>query len=203
MTKKNFISVQPNKWHEIHQKLNRFWEVELDKQTIPPPPALVLSGWTMSNDFDKEQQWKKTINWAEKNGCLDLLQLNEDEKYYVEELSSWRPFEYSNWDESIKERPPEDAMRIHFDCIQENWSTILSDEFSNNTVPLGFSGKKLRRLVVKYKEGYLPPWGSWTNHLANGSPSKFTELRKRVNQLIEPHMVDHIDFVSASFKPQD
>lgn len=203
MTKMNFISAQPNKWHEIHQKLSRFWEIELDKQTIPPPPALVLSGWTMSNDFDKEQQWKKTIDWAEKNGCINLVQLNEDEKYYVEELSSWRPFEYSNWDESIKERPPEDAIRIHFDCIKENWSTILSDEFSNNTVPLGFSGKKLRRLVVKYKEGYLPPWGSWTNHLANGSPSKFTELRKRVNQLIKPHMVDHIDFVSASLKPKD
>lgn len=200
MTHSTFISAQPNRWHEIHQELIKFWEVKLRKETIPPPPALVLSGWTMSNDYDKQQQWMKTIDWAEKNECLDLVQLNEDDKYYVEELSSWRPFEYSNWDETIKERPTQDAIQIHFDCIQKNWSTILSDEFSKNTVPVRFSGKKLRRLLVKYKAGYLPPWGSWTNHLANGLPSKFTELRKRVNQLIEPHKVDHIDFVPASTK---
>jgi hypothetical protein len=195
MKKKNFISAQPNKWHEIHQKLIKFWEMKLDEKTIPPPSALVLSGWTMSNDLDKKQQWKKTIDWAESNGCSDLIHLNEDDKYYVEELSSWRPFEYSNWDETIKERPSGEVIQNYFRVISQNWESILSSEFSENTEPVKFSGKKLRRLIVKYNQGYVPPWGSWDNHLANGAPSKFTELRKNINELIRPHMVDHIDFI--------
>lgn len=199
MTKKIFISAQPNKWHEIHQKLIKFWEVELGKKTIPPPPALVLSGWTMSNDIDKEQQWKKTIDWAESSKCQDLIQLTEDDKYYVEDLSSWRPFEHSNWDETVKSRPSTEEIQSYFECIQNKWATILNDEFSQNTIPVGFTGKKLRRLLVKYNEGYIPPWGSWSNHLANGAPSKFTELRKKVNELITPHMVDHIDFLAQKY----
>lgn len=195
MKKKVFISAQPNRWHEIYQSLIKFWESELGKKTIPPPPALVLSGWTMSNDFDKKNQWKKTVDWAESNGCMNMIQLNEGDRYFTEEMSSWRPFEYSNWDETVKTRPTTDEIQIHFETIKMNWATVLSHEFSSNTFPVGFSGKKLRRLVVRYRKGYLPPWGSWTNHLANGVPSKFTELRKRVNELISPHVVDHIDFI--------
>lgn len=197
MSISEFISPQPNKWHKIHQKLLSFWENELKKGSTPPPNALVLSGWTMTNDFDKQRHWEKTVQWAESNNCMELIQLTEDEKYYVNELSNWRPFEYSNLDEVVKEKPTPDALQNHFKSIQENWATILDNEFSSNTVPFGFSGKKLRRLVVKYREGYTPPWGSWSNHLANGTPSKFTELRKTVNELIGPHMIDHIDFVPA------
>lgn len=49
-----FISPQPNKWHELHLKLREYWESVLSKETEQRPAALVLSGWTMSNDLDKK-----------------------------------------------------------------------------------------------------------------------------------------------------
>lgn len=192
----NFICPKPNVWHQLHMKLRDYWESVLLKEVEQPPVALVLSGWTMSNDIDKKDRWISTIEWAHKHGCSRLIEgIAETDKYYVSEISDWRPFEYSSWDETIKEKPTSDEADKHFSAVKEGWPTILDASFSDNTQPIGFSGKKLRRLVVKYNEEYLPPWGSWSDHLANGSPSKFTELRKKVNEIISPHVVDHIDFI--------
>jgi hypothetical protein len=192
---KIFISPLPNKWHKIYQELLKYWEQNLVDQSCKPPIALVLSGWTFTNDFDKKQRWDETIKWAETNGCLHLLNdVNESEKYYVKEQSEWRPYQYSNRNQKSRVRPSIEDCSNYFQKLKTAWDNILGNEFGDKTVPLGFSGKKLRRLTVAYSPGYLPPWGDWNNYLENGIPSSFTTLRKNVNAIIHPHEVDHIDF---------
>jgi hypothetical protein len=187
-----FISPQPNKWYEIFQILKAYAVKELGANNLPPM-ALVLSGWTMSNDYDKQLRWEETLKWAEKNNVLHLIPvLKEEEKYYVSELDSFRPYEFHTFDKKYK--PTLDEIKTAVQNLEKNWETIWDVEFGINTKPILFSGKKSRSLLVSYKSNYSPPWGSWTNHLANGRPSKFTELRLKVNEIIKPVMVDHIIF---------
>lgn len=80
--------------------------------------------------------------------------------------------------------------------LNKSWASIGIDKiFIENTFPKQFTGRKGRRLVVKKKMNFTPPWGSWYDHLKNGKPSKFTELRKKINELINPLEIDHIDFI--------
>lgn len=165
------------------------------KDTMPPPMALVLSGWTMSSDFEKQERWSMTLRWAEQNNCSLLIpDLKEDEKYYVDALSSYTPFyhEYKHHPKAYK--PTKEEVQNALGELTHRWKEVLDEEFAMKTKPVSFSGNKYRRLLVSYQSGYLPPWGSWTNHLANGKPSKFTELRSKVNELIKPLAVDHIIF---------
>jgi len=187
-----FISPKPNKWYEIFQTLKEFWEKQ-KSAAMPPPMAMVLSGWTMSNDTDKKQRWEETLKWAEANNGLHLIPvLEEQDKYYVEELSSFRPYEFHTFDKKYK--PSKEEIETATQTLNKHWQNLLDEDFGRNTTPISFSGKKSRSLLVKYKPNYSPPWGSWTNHLANGRPSKFTDLRSKVNEIIKPVMVDHIIF---------
>jgi hypothetical protein len=187
-----FISPQPNKWYEIFQALKEFWEKQ-KSAAMPPPMAMVLSGWTMSNDSDKKQRWAETLKWAEAHNSSHLIpELEEKDKYYVEELSSFRPYEFHTFDKKYK--PTKEEINTALQSLERNWETLFEADFGKNTKPVSFSGNKSRSLLVKYKPSYLPPWGSWTNHLANGRPSKFTDLRSKVNEIIKPVMVDHIIF---------
>ena len=195
MKKKIFISPLPNKWHDLYQKILNFWENTLFEKCQKPPTALVLSGWTFSNDFDKKQRWEETLQWATENGALNLLiDIAESEKYYVEEMSDWRPYQYSQWNEKPRIAPTNEDCSRYLQKLKINWLNLMENEFGRETSPIGFTGKKSRRLIVIYKENYKPPWGDWNNYLANGHPSKFSELRKKVNTTIHPHEVDHIDF---------
>ena len=188
-----FVSPQPNKWYEIYQGLKAYWENEIRASTASPPVALVLSGWTFSNDYDKQERWELTLKWAEINNCGHLIPLlNEEEKYYIKEYSSYRPYEYHTYDKKYK--PTKEEVVNAIELIKEKWKSLMGEEFGNKTNPDSFSGNKSRSLLVFYKPEYTPPWGSWTNHLANGKPSKFTELRSKVNELIKPLAVDHIMF---------
>lgn len=190
-----FISPQPKKWYEIYQELQIFWK-ESGSISTPPPPALVLSGWTMSNDEDKMHSWSETLNWASENNCLHLVSvLKENEKYYVTELSSFRPYQYYTYD--AKYKPTKEEIRTALHLLERKWIDILENNFGENTRPVKFSGRKSRCLMVTYNDSYSPPWGSWTNHLANGRPSKFSELRIKVNEIIKPVAVDHIIFKQA------
>lgn len=191
-----FVCPQPLRWNEIYSDLLAYYKFNLQKITEEPPILLNLSGWHFSDDFEKKRRWEDMVAWANKYDCSNLIQLEENEKYLVTELSSWVP--YANWDLSTKNRPTPRNIEIYSSLIKRGWSTFLDSKFSEHTYPNRFTGKKLRRLEVVYSVGYTPPWGSWTNHLANGKPSKFTELRRKINDLISPHAVDHIDFVCES-----
>ena len=189
-----FVSPQPNTWYAIYQRLKSHWDNEIIVGDAPPM-ALVLSGWTMSSDFEKQARWKMTLQWAEQNNCSQLIpDLKEDEKYFVSEFSSYTPFYHEMKHHPKAYKPTKEEMKNALIELANKWKELLDEEFSINTKPVSFSGEKFRSLLVSYQSGYLPPWGSWTNHLANGKPSKFTELRSWVNVLIKPLAVDHIIF---------
>jgi hypothetical protein len=189
-----FVSPQPVVWHHIYQRLKSHWENQM-KEGTPPPMVLVLSGWTMSSDFEKQDRWKMTLRWAEQNNCLHLVpDLKEVEKYYVDEHSSYTPFYHEMKHHPEAYKPTREEIQHALEELANKWMELLDKEFSMKTKPVSFSGDKYRSLLVSYQSGYLPPWGSWTNHLANGKPSRFTELRSKVNELIKPLAVDHIMF---------
>jgi hypothetical protein len=189
-----FVSPQPNTWYAIYQRLKSHWDNEI-KVGDAPPMVLVLSGWTMSSDFEKQDRWQMTLRWAEQNNCSHLISdLKEDEKYIVSELSSYTPFYHEMKQHPKAYKPTKEEIQHALIELANKWNELLDEEFSINTRAVSFSGEKFRSLLVSYQSGYLPPWGSWTNHLANGKPSKFTELRSRVNELIKPLEVDHINF---------
>lgn len=190
-----FVSPMPLPWHEIYKKLNWYWNCQLQKKGNPPPTPLILSGWIFSNDFDKKHSWEKTMHWASENKCLELIPiLKKEEIYFVDKLSSYRPYEFLVRNEDPCLKPSDIDIKQYLEKLLQGWANILDVDFGKYTTPLKFSGKKMRRLYVLYDSGYTAPWGSWTNHLANGSPSKFTELRKKVNSIIAPHHVDYIGF---------
>lgn len=190
-----FISPKPYKWHEIHKSLYSHWEKEI-KGGIPPPAALILSGWDFSKDSSKKERWDNTLKWAEENNCNFLIpELTEDEEYYVSDLSNdepFEPYEYLSFEE--KHKPSNEELIEALEKLKENWNSILDNEFSKFTKPVYFSGNKSRSLMVYYKSDYLPPWGTWTDHLVYGRPSKFTLFRSNVNKIISPLEVDHIEF---------
>ncbi|MBK6772737.1 MAG: hypothetical protein IPG78_11575 [Ignavibacteria bacterium] len=187
-----FITPKPNQWNKIHQRLKSHWEKEI-KVGVPPPVPLILAGWNFSNDSDKMERWEMTLKWAEDNNCIHLIPvLTDDEKYYVHEISSFRPYEFHSMDEKYK--PSREEIIEALEKLKENWISVLDDDFPKNTKPVSFSGNKSRCLKVYYKSNYLPPWGTWTDHLVYGRPSKFTMLRSNVNKIISPLEVDHIVF---------
>ena len=189
-----FVSPQPNTWYAIYQRLKSHWENEI-RYVMPPPVALVLSGWTMSSDFEKQDRWNATLRWSEQNNCSQLIHvLSEAEKYYVTELSNYTPFYHEMKQHPKANKPTKEEVQHALEILTNKWKELLGDEFTSKTKPVSFSGNKFRSLLVSYQSGYLPPWGSWTNHLANGKPSKFTELRSKVNNIIKPLAVDHIIF---------
>jgi len=52
----------------------------VDVSAIPMPP--VGTGWDLFNDFEKEELWYNTINWARNNDLYEVLPVMTDEEYY-------------------------------------------------------------------------------------------------------------------------
>lgn len=135
----------------------------------------------------------KDLKWAEENNCKELIpELEEEEKYNVFEISSYRPYEFYSLDKKYK--PTKDEVINALKNLTEKWNSVLDIDFFQNTRPFSFSGNKSRNLLVLYKSNYSPPWGTWTDHLIFGRPSKFTLMRSNVNKIISPLAVDHIEF---------
>ncbi len=158
-----FISPQPSKWYKIYEDLKTHFENKI-RLGNPPPMALILNGWSFTNDSDKKERWEMTLRWAEENNCANLIpELTEEEKYFVREISSYRPYEFYSFDEKYKASKKEVIEALV--KLKENWNSVLDNDFPNFTKPVYFSGNKSRSLMVYYKSDYLPPWGTWTDHL--------------------------------------
>jgi hypothetical protein len=68
----------------------------------------------------------------------------------------------------------------------------MGSDLARLTVPIGFTGKKGRKLVVKVVEKANPPWGTWKDlSRVEEKRRTFTIIRKKINELIEPNMVEH------------
>jgi hypothetical protein len=83
MIERDYISPIPKVWHEIHQSLLKYWDLELQQRVSKPPIPLILAGWNFSEDWEKRLRWTQTLNWAKENKCEHLLiELSNDEKYF-------------------------------------------------------------------------------------------------------------------------
>ena len=100
----------------------------------------------------------------------------------------------------LEQRPPRpvltaDEYQDAFAKIRERWPAAIGEELAAVTEPYMFSGRKRRRLIVLVRGSATPPWGTWHSLSAvEAERRKFTEFRRRVNDIIAPHGVDHVEF---------
>lgn len=192
------ICPNPARWDDAFQQLVRYAETRACRPSRPPPP-LILAGWSHTSDNEKMQRWNETVDWASANGCRDIVEgIAHQDFYRVEKLTSapvgpcYRP-----WDFEAKVRPPDEELAIHLEHLSVHWAEIAGSHLSPITRPLGFTGKKARRLLVHAEDAATPPWGGWSFRSPEEAERRtFTRFRAAVNQAIRPHEVDHIAFVS-------
>jgi len=195
------ICPNPMPWNEAYKRLTGFTESHSCVPPNPPKP-LILNGWVYSNDIGKKNRWDDTVKWADKNGCMELVNNIEDGDFYcVDEMSSYQigpmggPM-FRPWDYDSKNRPSSEDLQEHLDTLLSRWTQIADKELSQITRPIAFTGNKARRLLVKVDEESKPPWGGW-DYLSDCEPERrtFTKFRSAINNMILPHEVDHIDFI--------
>lgn len=88
-----------------------------------------------------------------------------------------------------------DEYQAAFAKIRAGWPEAIGASLAAITEPYMFSGRKRRRLVVLVRGSATPPWGTWRSlSPVEAERRTFTEFRKRVNELIAPHGVDHVEF---------
>lgn len=191
------ICPNPSTWYEIYVRLSK---ATMLKETLiePPPRPLILANWDYSNDSERKNRWEETLEWASRHGMLGLIgDIPEEAMYKADlELSTLRLMSgdpYAN--RHFKPQPVLSAqMKIEvMERLRDRWKGVAGP-IAEFTRPLRFSGRKGRRLVVFAAAEFSPPWGSWSK-IAVLSARHFTEFRRSVNRAIEPHEVDHIDFV--------
>lgn len=75
----NRICPHPARWNDV---FNQLMEYAKTHRCIPPPKPLILAGWAFSNDLEKLRRWSKTVNWANENGCAEIVSSLSDEDFY-------------------------------------------------------------------------------------------------------------------------
>jgi hypothetical protein len=194
------ICPQPVIWHQVFERLQAHAHRHACVPAHPPIP-LILGGWAYSNDTEKLHRWEATVQWADKNGCSDLLKdIAEDQFYCVESPTTYTvgsmggPM-YREWDFQPRNKPDVEILDSLLKVLRSRWVEIAGPEISSITQPIQFDGAKARRLVVLAKSSATPPWGAWTKLASDENKRRsFTRLRASVNAAIAPHEVDHIDF---------
>jgi hypothetical protein len=193
----------PEHWLKILDQL-RNWISNTGAQVTAPPAPLILAGWVYSNDVEKRERWLETVEWAERHGCVHLLECLTPEKMYrVDEPSNYvvgpmgGPMHLA-WNHeprpSFTDMDAEKAISV----LKEQWHQIAGVRLSKVTSPIEITGLKKRRLLVQADYNHAPPWGSWTRLDKSEKRREFTRLRQAVNYAIHPLMVDHIDFLPKS-----
>jgi hypothetical protein len=194
------VCPEPLEWLRIYKELVNF-SIKNECNPRDPPSPLILNGWVYSSDVAKYNQWMRTKLWAEKNGCFHLTQSSQEDFYSVETMSTnaigplYNPM-YLPWSLEIKNRPCREQLLSWLELLQKNWHWVAGVSISEHCQPVKFSGAKGRNLICAYKAESTPPWGEWDRLPTNEMKRRaFTVFRKSVNDLIKPHMVDHISFI--------
>jgi len=199
------ICPNPMPWNEAYKRLTRYAKMHDCAPTLPPKP-LILAGWAFSNDIEKKNRWEETVEWADRNGCRDLVNgIPDNEFYFVDEPTTYTvgpmggPM-YRPWDFKSKDRLSSEVLEKGMEILTVQWSEIAGEELSKITRPVAFTGNKARRLLIKADAASKPPWGGW-DHLSHVESERrtFTRFRSSVNKAISPHEVDHIDFLTEEF----
>jgi hypothetical protein len=182
------------RWDEIYQQL-----CAAVAGTSKPPVPLILNGWWGTNDIEKANRWRQTVDWAKRHGLEQYVQLGRNEWYTVESPSSYAigpmggPL-YLDWKFTPAIKHPPETVLGAFQRLTQRWREV-TEELSGITLPLRITGKKDRRLVVAvYNETSPPPWGNWHALPSGELRRKFTAFRAAVNHIVAPLEIDHIDF---------
>ena len=191
----------PNAWHEAHQRLE--WEAALRECTPAfPPRPVILGAWPGTNDVEKMERWEETVAWAERNGCRRVVDDIPDEEFYFvsEPWGGSVNFHggpiFLPWNWTPRQRPSEREVRQSMQRLVADWHSIVGNELGEITRPLRLTGRKKRRLVVLAIASGSPPWGTWSERWY-GRKDTFSRFRAAINDVLAPHQVDHIDFVTA------
>ncbi len=189
-----FVCPMPDPWNHIYQALKVAWQVNPKGKNGPPIP-LILGGWNFSGDYEKKAVWEATIRWAEDMDLDQLIpELTYEQSYFVSSMQSYScPSEY--WNYHPREKPEKAAIEIALEKLKLSWLLIAGEELAQITIPLCFTGKKSRRLLVFAEYSIKPPWGTWTQIVPEHRGKEFLQFRKNINKTIAPLEVDHIDFI--------
>jgi hypothetical protein len=197
------IRVCPNPipWNNVYVRLLSCAPKSSRTPSHPPKP-LILNGWIFSNNIEKFERWKETIQWANENSCTQIIDsISDNDYYYVNDLTTHPigPMDspmYRTWVYEVKKSPDSTILKEYIDQLILKWDEIAGSVLSPITKPICFTGKKYRRLLIQADKNSKPPWGSWITLSSLESERRtFTMFRKSINQAIKPHEVDHIDFV--------
>jgi hypothetical protein len=196
------ICPNPSTWNDVFKQLVEYAEGHACNPVRPPPPV-ILAGWAYSNDTEKMRRWRETVDWASANGCAGIVEEISDQDFYqVEKPTTYSvgPIGgpcYRPWDFQARVRPPEDELAQHLEYLSAHWDYIAGPGLSTVTCPVAFTGKKARRLLVQADSAATPPWGGWSRRAADEAKRRtFTRFRRAVNKAINPHEVDHIEFIT-------
>ena len=86
---KIIVCPKPHVWVTVHRRLQE--AVNGNPTTPPPPMPLILSLWHFTNDVEKQDQWQKTLAWADRHGLGAFIKnLPDDLMYAVYKLSDDR-----------------------------------------------------------------------------------------------------------------
>lgn len=189
-------------WNDVFKRLLKYAESHPCNPPKPPIP-LILGGWVYSNDVEKMDRWESTVAWAEENGCADLTNgVPSEDFYYADEPTDYMvgPFGgpmYLMWNGKARTKPSKERGEQIWEILTSRWADIVGRELASVTRPLELTGPKARRLVVRADATAEAPWGSWSHiDRSESARTAFRELRAAINKAIEPHEIDHIDFVT-------
>ena len=129
------------------------------------------------------------------------------EEWEICSLENWHQDSYSyllhysyGWTSDPKPKVSVRTKTKLIENLRAKWDEIAGTELRGITSPIRFSGAKGRRLVVFSKREATPSWGIWIMLEQGDNRKSFTRFRAAVNMAINPHEVDHIDFVHQSTK---
>jgi hypothetical protein len=148
------------------------------------------------------------VEWAERNGVSILIpKFIPEDCYFASLLSTYSigpmggPM-YLPWHYEPRKKPSKEQVASGLSLLIKNWEDILGRDYSTISKPLGFSGKKSRRLKVGILPNTKSPWGDWNTLRKDESRRVFTDFRRKVNEIIKPLEVDHIDFEVMSMSDE-
>lgn len=65
-------------WVARHKLLEAFAK-DTPCDPADPPILLILAGWAYSSNAERIKHWNDTVEWAEKNGCSELVTLSDND----------------------------------------------------------------------------------------------------------------------------
>lgn len=115
-------------------------------------------------------------------------------------LPAWLTRFNEHWNTTVRERPSREAAEGMLGQLREQWVDLVGPALAASTEPVGFTGRKRRRLVVAADFNAEPPWGRWQALGPLPERGSFTEFRRAINRVLAAHIhgVDHIGFVPAA-----